>query len=126
MSKRRLSLPTINQLGITQFVERENKEDLVIKFIGSQSSTSNPGANKANTIEKVLSTERATKKRIRPEVSSPDSSAERQPNKRKIFNMTDNEDMINNTQEEQVNLKPELRDVKKTALCRNRAADRAT
>ena len=113
MSKRRLSLPTINQPGITQFVERENKEDLVIKFIGSQRSTSQSGANKANTSEKALSTERATKKRIRPEVSSPDSSAERQPNKRKTFNMEDNEDMINNTQEEHVNLKPELRELKR-------------
>ena len=109
MSKRRLSLPTINQPGITQFVERENKEDLVIKFIGSQSSKPNPG--KVDTSEKAPGAERATKKRIRPEVSSPDSSAERQPNKRKNLNMTDNED--NNTQEDQVNLKPELRELKR-------------
>ena len=74
MSKQKISLAAINQPGITQFVERENKEELVIKFIGSKRSNSQSDAIDSNTIENASSTERATKKRIRPEVSSPDSS----------------------------------------------------
>ena len=113
MSKRKISLAAINQPGITQFVERENKEELVIKFIGSKRSNSQSGAIDSNTIENASSTERATKKRIRPEVSSPDSSAERHPNKRKTLNMEPNVEMTNNTHEEHVDLKPELRELKR-------------
>ena len=113
MSKRKISLSAINQPGITQFVERENKEELVIKFIGSKRSNSQSGAIDSNTIENASSTERATKKRIRPEVSSPDSSAERHPNKRKTLNMEPNVEMTNNTHEEHVDLKPELRELKR-------------
>ena len=82
MSKRRLSLPLsdLKQTGITQFVERELKEDQPIKFIGTRRS-SQPSANSVQTPVTGSSTESAPKKRTRPEVSSPDSSTEKQPNK---------------------------------------------
>ena len=83
-----------NQPGITQFIERELKEDLPIKFIGTKRPSSQSSAHKLNAPEENPGTESATKKRTRSVVSSPDSSTERQPNKRLAFNMEDNEEMM--------------------------------
>ena len=82
MNKRRSSLPStdLKQTGITQFVERESKKDQPIKFIGARRS-SQTGMTSVQTPETSSSTEIALKKRTRPEVSSPDSSTEKQPSK---------------------------------------------
>ena len=89
MNKRRSSLPStdLKQTGIMQFVERESKKDQPIKFIGARRS-SQTGVQMPETNS---STEKAPKKRTRPEVSSPDSSTEKQPSKRQAINMEDND-----------------------------------
>ena len=114
MSKRRLSLPLIepNHPRITQFVEQELKKDQPIIFIGARRS-SQSSATSVRTPVNSPSTESVPKKRIRPEVSSPDSSTERQPNKRQALNMGDTEPTVNNTTEEHGNLKPELQELKR-------------
>ena len=79
MNKRRSSLPStdLKQTGIMQFVERELKKDQPIKFIGARRSSQTG----VQTPETNSSTESVPKKRTRPEVSSPDSSTEKQPSK---------------------------------------------
>ena len=114
MSKRRLSLPLtdLKQMGITQFVERELKKEQPIKFIGARRS-SQPSASSVQTPVAGPSTESAKKKRTRPEVASPDSSTERQPNKKQAINMGDNEQVVNITVEDHGNLRPELIELKR-------------
>ena len=63
--------------------------------------------------ETSSSTESAPKKRTRPEVSSPDSSTEKQPSKRQAINMGDNEQAVNNLKEEHGNLRPKLIELKR-------------
>ena len=93
-------------------MERELKKDQPIKFIGTRRS-SQTGMNSVQTPETSSSTESAPKKRMRPEVSSPDSSTEKQPSKRKAFNMGNNEQTVNNLKEEHGNLRPELIELKR-------------
>ena len=86
MNRRRLSLPNLepNQPGISRFVERDqDKERPPIKFIGvkSRKQPSTPSLPKTSSANSV------SKKRTRPVLSSPDSSAERNPNKRKVVSM---------------------------------------
>ena len=86
MNRRRFSLPNLepNQPGITQFVERDQtKEEHPIKFI----SAWNKKQLSTPSLPKTSSTNSVSKKRTRPVLSSPDSSAERNPNKRKAINM---------------------------------------
>ena len=82
MNKRRSSLPStdLKQTGIMQFVEREVKKDQPIKFISARRS-SQTSATSVQTPETSVGTESTPKKRTRPEVSSPDSSTEKQPSK---------------------------------------------
>ena len=79
MNKRKSSLPStdLKQTGITQFVEKEFKKDQSIKFIGARRSSQTG----VQTPETNLSTDSASKKRTRPEASSPNSSTEKQPSK---------------------------------------------
>ena len=71
---------SFKQTGITQFVERELKKDQPIKFTSTRRS-SQSSVNSELTPANSSSVESAPKKRTRPEVSSPDSSTEKQPNK---------------------------------------------
>ena len=82
MNKRRSRLPStdLKQTEITQFVEREGKKDQLIKFISARRS-SQTSVTSVQTPETSSSTESSPKKRTRPEVSSPDSSTEKQPSK---------------------------------------------
>ena len=89
MNRRRFILPILepNQPGITQFVEREQeKQRHPIKFIceHNKKQSSTPGSPKASSAKSV------SKKRTRPVLSSPDSSAERNPNKRKAMDTQNN------------------------------------
>ena len=87
MNRRRLSLPILepNQPGITQFVERD-QDKAFIKFISARSKKQ-PSTPSTPSLLKTSSANSVSKKRTRPVLSSPDSSAERNPNKRKALNM---------------------------------------
>ena len=76
-------------------MERELKKDQPIKFISARRS-SQTGMTSVQTPETSSSTESTPKKRTRPEVSSPDSSTEKQPSKQQAINMGDNEQAVNN------------------------------
>ena len=114
MSKRRLSLPSIesNHPRITQYVERELKKDQPIIFIRAKRSSQSSETGEQTPLN-TSSTDSESKKRTRSIVSSPDSSTERQPNKRQATNMSDIESTKNITAKEHVNLKPELQELKR-------------
>ena len=114
MNRRRLSLPILepNQPGITQFVEKDHeKKGNPIKFISTlnRKEPSTPGSSKVSSAKSV------TKKRTRPVLSSPDSSAERNPNKRKAVNMENQNNHVNDNESDvnQRKLTPELELLKK-------------
>ena len=90
-------------------MERELKKEKPIKFICARRSSQTG----VQTPEINSSTESALKKRTRPEVSSPDSSTEKQPSKRQAINMEDNDQAINNVKEAHGNLRPELIELKR-------------
>ena len=115
MNRRRLSLPTFepNQPGISQFVEREKekekeKEKRQIQFISAKSKTrpSTPSSIRSPSVN------RASKKRTRPVLSSPDSSTEKQPNKKQVKNM-ESENQVNHGDEGEEKLTPDLELLKK-------------